>query len=71
MDKLKTLLSKRLGILVALVVVFFIIVMKVLDVAEGVLENKFVLGSLIWGVVILGSVWMLCETKRPTGKKDE
>lgn len=75
MGKLK---SKRLGILVALCVALFVIVMKVLTVAEGILQNKFVLGSLIWGIVILGSVYIVAETKRPTqgnsppaDKKDE
>jgi len=67
MQKLKTLLSKRLGVLVAGIVILFIILMKVIQVAEGVLQNNFIMGSIIWGIVVLLSVYMVVETFRKTG----
>ena len=67
MQKLKTLLSKRLGVLVAGIAILFIILMKVITVAEGVLQNNFIMGSIIWGIVVLLSVYMVVETLRKTG----
>lgn len=66
MEKLKTLLSKRLGVVVAVIVFLFVIVLKAVDTIKEIVTNPTLLGWLFGGIVFLASVYIVCETWRAT-----